>query len=282
VGLPPIPYLIALATAANVGSVATIVGNPQNALIGVRSGIPLLSFVSALWPVAIAGLVVDGLLLSWIYRDRVSAAPLVLPPPRAAQAVEPWMLAAGMMAGAGMLVAMALGVRPAAASMSAAAAVILAGAARPRDALREVDWALLLFFSGLFVVMRGVADAGLADRVVTGIAGPIGEGGAAGLARLGLAVTVLSQAVSNVPAVMLFLPSLSGLSPDSAKDAWLVLAMASTLAGNLTILASVANVIVFETARRDGVEVGFLEYLKVGAPLTALTSLLGWALLAVR
>jgi Na+/H+ antiporter NhaD/arsenite permease-like protein len=163
--------------------------------------------------------------------------------------------------------------------MTAAAGVILSGAARPRRALREVDWSLLLFFAGLFVVMRGVEQAGLARALVVNLAGPLDAGGGIVLARLGLAVTVLSQAVSNVPAVMLFVPALEAVPAEAARGLWLALAAGSTLAGNLTVLASVANIIVFETARRDGVEIGFLEYLRAGVPITLSTLLLAWIVL---
>ncbi len=158
-----------------------------------------------------------------------------------------------------MIVALAWGANPAAAAMSAAAVVVLAGAARPRTALQHVDWSLLLLFGGLFVVMRGVEQAGLAHAVVLRIAADdlhLADGEA--LARLGVAVTVLSQAVSNVPAVMLFVPTLESLG-QGADGLWLGLAAFSTLAGNLTIIGSVASVIVFELARREGVEVGFFD-----------------------
>ncbi len=280
--LPPAPYLIALATAANIGSTATIIGNPQNALIAVRSGLGLVPFAGGLWPVAALGLVLDGLLLAWIYRRRITGAPLTVPPPRQPLAVQRWILAASMAAGSGMVIALALGAHPASAAMTAGAAVVLAGAARPRRALQQVDWSLLLFFGGLFVVMRGVEEAGLAHVAVAGVAGPLAVGTGEALARLGVAVTLLSQAVSNVPAVVLFLPTMQALPAETARALWLGLAAFSTLAGNLTIIGSVANVIVFETARRDGVEVGFVEYLKVGAPLTLLTLLIAWAVLLTR
>jgi Na+/H+ antiporter NhaD/arsenite permease-like protein len=280
--LPPAPYLIALATASNLGSCATIIGNPQNALIAVRSGVGLLRFGAALGPVAAAGLLVDGLLLAWIYRRQVSRVPLVVPPPRRPAEPQRWMLCASLLAGAGMVAALALGAHPAATAMSAAAAVTLAGAARPRRALQQVDWSLLLFFGGLFVVMGGVERAGLAQAVVIGVAGPLAAGGARELGRLGLAVTLLSQAVSNVPAVMPFLPTVGSLPAAVAERLWLGLAAFSTLAGNLTIIGSVANVIVFESARRDGVEIGFLEYLRVGVPLTILTTALAFGALALH
>jgi len=281
--LPPAPYLIALVTSANIGSSATIIGNPQNAVVAVRSGIGFLDFLSGLWPVAACGLIVDGLLLSFLYRGSIARTRLVVPPPREPRKVQRYVLAASLLAGAGMVVALALGAPPAGAAMTAGAAVILAGAARPRDALKQVDWSLLLFFGGLFVVMRAVDRSGLAHAVVARIAGTTDVAASPlGLVHFGAAVTVLSQAVSNVPAVMLFVPALERLPPTVTTHLWLALAVFSTLAGNLTIIGSVANVIVFESARRDGVEVGFLEYLRIGAPLTLITCLIAWAWLAWR
>jgi len=280
--LPPVPYLIALATGANIGSSTSIVGNPQNALIAVRSGIGLVPFARALWPVAALGLLLDALLLSWIFRRRITARRLTVPPPRQPLKTKRLMLAAGIAAGAGMVIGLALGARPAAAAMTAGAAVILAGSTGHGRPLQRVDWDLLLFFGGLFVVMRGVEGAGLADLLVVKVAGPLREGGRFVLPRLGLAVTLLSQAVSNVPAVMLFVAPIKALAPEAARTLWLGLASFSTLAGNLTVIGSVANVIVFETAKRDGVEVGFGEYLEVGIPLTLGTFGIAWAALLLR
>lgn len=277
-GLPPVPYLIGLATAANIGSSCTIVGNPQNAFVAVQSGIGFVPFAARLWPVALLGLVLAAAITCGLYRRQVTGAPLVMPPPRAPKPLQRWMLAASLGSGLGMIVALVLGAPPAAAAMSAAAAVVLAGAARPRTALQHVDWSLLLLFGGLFVVMRGVEEAGLAEAVVSRVVGDMARADGPTLARLGAAVTLLSQAVSNVPAVMLFAPAMAGRGA-SATHLWLGLAGFSTLAGNLTIIGSVANVIVFETARRDGVEVGFREYLRIGIPVTATTLLLAWLVL---
>lgn len=278
--LPPAPYLIATAVAANIGSVCTIVGNPQNALIGVRSGIGLLSFVTRLWPASAVGLALAAAILVWTYRRQITGRTLVVPPPRATPAPQRWMLVASLASGLGMMVALSLGVNPAAAAMAAAAAAILAGAARPRFALQRVDWSLLLLFGGLFVVMRGVERAGLGPWLIHGVAGPLAAGGAVEQGRLALGALVLSQAVSNVPAVMLFVPPLESLSAAAAKPLWLGLAAYSTLAGNLTILASMANLIVVETARREGVEIGFVEHLRVGLPITLVTLAAAWTLLS--
>jgi Na+/H+ antiporter NhaD/arsenite permease-like protein len=279
--LPPVPYLLGLALASNVGSACTILGNPQNAWIGVRSGLSLVRFTAALWPVSVAGLAACAAVLLWRYRGSLPRGARSIPPPREPGRIERGLLLSGLCAGIGMLALLVLGVRPAGAAMTAAAAVIVAGAARPRTVLREVDWPLLLFFAGLFVVMRGVEQAGLADLALARAAPALHAADGHALAVLAGAVSALSQAVSNVPAVLLFGPTLAAAPAAAAPELWLALAAFATLAGNLTVLASAANVIVVESAQRDGVEIGFVEHLVVGAPITVLTLLLAWAWLAL-
>ena len=147
--------------------------------------------------------------------------------------------------------------------------MLLTRIVRSERIYREIDWPLLLMFAGLFVVVAGFEKALLTPEVIDGI-------GRAGLGDTGVlsAVTaVLSNLVSNVPAVLVLRPFV-GQTGDP-QHAWLVVAMASTLAGNLTVLGSVANLIVVQLARAEGVAIGFWEYFRVGAPLTVLTTLLG-------
>ncbi len=282
--LRPAPYLIALATAANIGSTATLLGNPQNALVAVRSGIGFLAFLGALGLPAAMGIVIDGAILAFVYRRSISGAAIVVPPPRERARTEPLILAASLACGGAMVVALMCGAQPATAAIAAAAVLILIGPARSRAALQQVDWGLLLFFGGLFVVMRGVERAGLADLLVHRLTGPLDGAVASGpiLGRLAVAVTLLSQAVSNVPAVMLFVPTMQALPAGAAAPFWIALAAFATLAGNLTIIGSAANVIVFESAKRDAVEVRFVEYLRVGLPVTALTMMVTLAWLVMR
>jgi Na+/H+ antiporter NhaD/arsenite permease-like protein len=139
---------------------------------------------------------------------------------------------------------------------------------KPEKVYREIDWSLLVLFSGLFVVIAGVEKALLTEELLT-LATRLQ------LDRIGVLTVwsaVLSNLVSNVPAVLVFKPFLSAL-PDP-QHAWLTLAMSSTLAGNLTVLGSIANLIVIERSRRS-VRISFLEYLKVGVPLTLLTLWIG-------
>jgi Na+/H+ antiporter NhaD/arsenite permease-like protein len=144
--------------------------------------------------------------------------------------------------------------------------------------LEEVDWPLLLFFSGLFIVMKGVEKSGITNSIFNYVRMYLSDGKFSQIVNLSIGSTILSNIISNVPAVILFSHFFTNLA--NSKLAWLTLAMSSTLAGNLTIIGSVANIIVFESAK-DEVKVGFFEYLKVGLPLTIITILIGIVVLYI-
>jgi len=145
---------------------------------------------------------------------------------------------------------------------------------RPEKVYRDIDWTLLVLFIGLFVVVAGLETTGIDREVFAALRSwhlerPL---------PLAVATTVLSNVMSNVPAVMVLKPFISGLG--QSEHAWLMVAAASTLAGNLTPLGSVANLIVIEQARRAGVEVSFWTYLRLGIPVTLLTLTIAVTLLA--
>jgi Na+/H+ antiporter NhaD/arsenite permease-like protein len=273
-GLPPVPYLIALATAANVGSVATLTGNPQNMLVGSFSGISYRAFLLREAPVALIGLALVFAVIWLAYRRG-------LPPALPAEALaEPGVVHRALMvktvaAVSVMLVAFLAGVPIALVAIGGAAYCLLTRHVNPDKVYREIDWGLLVLFTGLFVVIGGVEASGLAGQILD-------AAGAVGLYRpavLTAVTAVLSNLVSNVPAVLLFKTVIPTFGEPAR--AWLLLAMASTLAGNLTILGSVANLIVVEQARGAGIRIGFLEYSRVGVPVTVLTLLVGWLLLII-
>jgi Na+/H+ antiporter NhaD/arsenite permease-like protein len=283
---PATPYLLALATASNIGSTATITGNPQNMLIASVSHIGYLDFMFHLGPIALVGLGIDWLVLR-IMCSRELARELtpgeqalpsearLLPSPLGADVVrrtpgparavwKPLVITILVLAG------FLAGWEPALVAVTGAALLLITRRTNPRDLYREVDWSLLLFFAGLFLIVGG------AERIhITGY-----------LLNLALhmnlqntmiftaVASLLSNLVSNVPAVMLLRPVV-GRFP-AAHHGWLVLSMASTLAGNLTITGSVANIIVVEKSS-SGAHIGFKEYLRVGVPITFLTLLLGIA-----
>jgi Na+/H+ antiporter NhaD/arsenite permease-like protein len=154
-------------------------------------------------------------------------------------------------------------------ALVAGAVLLVTRTVRTEKIYREIDWPLLLMFAGLFVVVAGFEQALLSPAIVA----EIGRQHLDRMPILALVTAVLSNLVSNVPAVLVLKPFVTAL-PDP-RHAWLVVAMAATLAGNLTILGSVANLIVVQRAARRNVVVAFWQYLRVGAPLTVLTILVG-------
>jgi Na+/H+ antiporter NhaD/arsenite permease-like protein len=264
----PVPYLLAIAMASNVGSTATITGNPQNIMIGSFSGISYASFAAALAPVAAIGLVIVFVLMAlafrreFLHRESFGAPPLAVRVHRA-------LLLKSLAAAAAMVGFFFAGVAPAKVAIIGGALLLLTRRLKPERVYREIDWALLLLFAGLFVVVAGVEKAVLTPETLA-LAGHLALDQPSMLAAVS---ALLSNLVSNVPTVLVLKPFIAVLA--HPERAWLVLAMASTLAGNLTIVGSVANLIVVERARRSRIEIGFWTYLKVGLPVTLLTIAVG-------
>lgn len=267
-GIKPLPYLIAVATASNIGSTATITGNPQNILIGSFSGIGYRDFLLHLGPIALAGLFLDWFVLWWLYfRGHVHDV-RTEPVTNAVQVEHAALLKAGMVA-ALVLAGFLAGFSPAMVASVGAAILLITRTRDPHLVYEEVDWGLLVFFVGLFLIVGGAENAGLTHQL-------LGFGERFNLQHLGvftLVTAILSNLVSNVPAVML-LKSLVSQFADT-HSAWLILAMASTLAGSLTITGSVANIIVVERAQKEAV-ITFFDYFRIGLPVTLLTLLFGW------
>ncbi len=265
----PTPYLLAVATASNVGSTATITGNPQNIMIGGFSHIPYARFAASLAPVALVGLLLTVALIALVHRGEFFGSetrlPAALPRVRANRFLVVRALAATLV----MVGLFFAGVNPAKAAIIIGGLLLLTRRVRSERVYADIDWSLLLMFAGLFIVVAGAQHALLTPQMVAAV-------GRLHLERvpvLSAVTAVLSNIVSNVPAVLVLRPFVGALH-DPAQ-AWLTVAMASTLAGNFTVLGSIANLIVVQRAAARGVMIGFWDYFAVGAPLTLLTIALG-------
>jgi Na+/H+ antiporter NhaD/arsenite permease-like protein len=268
----PVPYLLAIATASNIGSVATITGNPQNIIIGSVSQIPYGAFAAALAPVAAIGLVIATALIALIHRREFFTRE------RLEKAAMPTyfhgpLMAKTLLVMAAMVVLFFLGQPPAKVAIVGGAFLLLTRRVKPEKIYIEIDWPLLVMFVGLFVVVAGFEKMVLTPEV-TAAAGRLHLDDTTVLAGI---TALLSNVVSNVPAVLVLKPFVPNL-PDPQR-AWLVIAMSATLAGNFTLVGSVANLIVAQRAKARGVEIGFWAYFKVGAPLTLITIAIGLLLL---
>jgi Na+/H+ antiporter NhaD/arsenite permease-like protein len=267
-GRKPVPYLLAVAMASNIGSTATITGNPQNIMIGSVSHIPYTKFILALGPIALVGLVVTVAFVALLHRDEF-ADPAGLEAPRPHFHVNRALVIRALSAAAVMIALFFAGIAPAKAAIIIGGLLLLTRRLKSRRIYQEIDWALLLMFAGLFIIVAGAERTLLTPGLIATIGGlHLDE-----VPVLSAVTAVLSNLVSNVPAVLVMKPFVGSLADHDT--AWLVIAMASTLAGNFTVLGSIANLIVVQKAAAGGVEIGFWDYFRVGAPLTVTTLLIG-------
>lgn len=278
--LPVLPYLLALATGANLGGVVSYSGNPQNMMVGhAAAGSPGFGeYLALTLPVGVACVAVDIALLTWLFRRELPVGPLAeRAPPR--PAFHRGLAAKGLAALVAFAIMALAGVALAGAAVTAAAVLIVVAGIPPRRALAGIDWSLLLFFAGLFVVVEGLRATGVVADVFRGLAPVIARGDLVGDLAFVLLVVVGSNLVSNVPLVMIAVAWV----PAMPEPAWgyVMLAVASTLAGNLTIMGSVANVIVLEGAGGRG-EIGFFRFLRYGAAVTVVTLVVAFAVLAAE
>ncbi|PYJ90840.1 MAG: anion transporter [Verrucomicrobia bacterium] len=273
--LPLLPYLIALATSANIGSVATLVGNPQNMIIGHFSRISFLGFSRALLPAAIVGLAINFCILRLGFRKMLRETAI----DRSVHAVpklERGLFALVCVVFVSIFAGFVAGFNLAWTAMAGAVLVMVLARRDTHDVLKLVDWHLLVFFAALFIVVDGLSDTGLPDAIYWRLQPLFGSTAPAQAWNLAWFSVAGSNVFSNVPFVLVAANWIARFSEPLVM--WKVLALATTFAGNLTIVGSVANMIVVESAR-EHLEVGFWDYARFGIPITILTTAAGVMLL---
>lgn len=275
--LRPLPYLLGIALGSNVGSAMTPMGNPQNMLIGVSSGIHFARFVATLALPSLGGLGIVFAVLAFVHR-RDLAGPMTVAPREVEQPFDGRLVAKSLVVFGGALAGWLAGLSLPLVAITAAAVLIAIAQRDPAEAFAKVEWQLLLFFGALFVVMRGVQDVPLVQSLTSTAGAQLHGASLHDAGVVSAAMVALSNLVSNVPAVILWLPVVPHLP--NASFVWLVMAMSSTFAGNLTLLGSMANLIVAERAAARGEHVGFVDHLKAGVPVTVLTVVWGVLVMA--
>jgi len=275
--LPLTPYLLALAMSANLGSVATLVGNPQNMIIGHLSKIPFLRFSAALLPVALAGLAIQYLVLRIGFRKILRQATVYRPevPPRP---LDRRLLILTFSVLVLVLAGFVVGLDLSWTALAGGALLMVLARRDTHEVLKLVDWHLLVFFAALFIVVEGLSGTGLPDQLYHSVRGLFGASAGRQAWNLAWFSTAGSNIFSNVPFVLVAGKWIGNFAQPELM--WKVMALATTFAGNLTILGSVANIIVVESARGH-VEVGFWDYAKYGIPVTILTTVVGMIILCL-
>jgi Na+/H+ antiporter NhaD/arsenite permease-like protein len=269
-GLDPRPFLIALAGAANAGSAATLIGNPQNILIGQVAGLDF-------WRYSLIALVPTMVALAAVYAAvRLTWSRALVVPTRIA-ADEPieldrWQIAKGLIALAGLIALFSTPMPREIGALAIAGLLLMSRRMSSRDMIGAVDWHLLLLFIALFGITASFAETGLSEQALTWLAERGLEPQRLGL--LAPLALVLSNSIGNVPAVVL----LTTLLPDFGAGWFVALALLSTLAGNLLLTGSLANIIVAERAATVGTRLSFVDFARAGIPMTlaALTGAAAW------
>jgi Na+/H+ antiporter NhaD/arsenite permease-like protein len=276
-GLNPFPFLFALAVASNIGSAATIIGNPQNMLIGQTARLNFMAFSRWSLPPSLLALAAGYLVLLLVYRRHFAAQSAGVASGIALhhQPFDRHQTIKGLVAVGILLVLFFLPIPRELSALGIAGVLLCSRRIKTRDIMGLIDWQLITLFCALFVIIAGLKQGGFPELVVAKL-----MGAGINLQRLDILSTVtlvLSNLCSNVPAVMLLV---NFLDPQ-AHAQWYTLAMASTFAGNLFLLGSIANLIVAEQAQAFGIKIGVGEHARVGIPVTcasfgALFLWIGW------
>jgi Na+/H+ antiporter NhaD/arsenite permease-like protein len=273
--LPLAPYLLALAMSANLGSVATLVGNPQNMIIGHLSGIPFLRFSASLAPVALAGLIIEYVVLRVGFRRVLGQAVIQRPeahPPPLDRRLLILTLAVLVLVFVGFISGLNLSWT----AMAGGALVMVLAKRDTHQVLKLVDWNLLVFFAALFIVVEGLSQTGLPDQAYRHVQPLFGSSTARQAWNFAWFSGLGSNVFSNVPFVLVAGKWITNFAQPDLM--WNVMALTTTFAGNLTIVGSVANIIVVESARGH-VQLGFWDYARYGVPVTILTTVAGMVIL---
>ena len=264
----PVPYLIAEILASNVGSAMTITGNPQNILIGMQSGIPYAKFLLHLLPISLLGMILIVWMIKLFFKKEfINGNQLAFQEDEFNYNFQSMKFSVPIFLGIVILFFFhhTLDISIPLIALAGASLILIFGKIKPSKVIKEVDWVLLLFFAGLFIVVKGIEKVGVLDQFINNT--PISNN-IEGIVSLHSLSLVLSQIVSNVPFTILMLPVLKSASSDLL---WLSLASAATLAGNATIIGAVANLIVIEVAKKYDIEIGFWQFFKVGFLITIIT-----------
>ena len=269
--LNPIPFLIALATSSNIGSVVTLTGNPQNMLIGVFSKIPYVDFTIHLLPIGLLSLAANVFIIYLLFRKdinfkKMDAITLIKPELDIKLTTKSLVVLFFIFLGF-----IFTGNLPLSAITGGLALLIISGT-KPQHAMEKVDWTLLLFFSGLFIVVGGINKAGFLTLAHNAVEPYLGKTVSSQIIHFSIFSVIASNLVSNVPFVLLSSTWIDKFI--DPKTMWYALAMSSTFAGNLTIMGSVANMIVLELSK-EHVQVGFWDFFKVGFTTTVVSTIIG-------
>lgn len=264
----PMPYLSAVAISSNIGSGLTVTGNPQNMYIGIKTGISFIDFsIIASIPVLLS-LVATYFVIKAIYSKDLKYFSSI-PQFKTFDEIDKKLMIKSLLSLFVTMILFISGVSYPFAALIGATLIILLAGIRPANVFKNIDWPILLFFAGLFITMGAFEKMGYISSLIDKSSEFMENGSLYSLSIFSSIALLISNAVSNVPAVILMLPVVE----NSINDA-LLLSLISTFAGNLTLVGSVANLIVAERAESCKINYSFVEHLKTGVPITIISCII--------
>jgi len=294
-GMNPLPFLVSLVFASNIGGTATLIGDPPNILIGSAAGLNFVDFIVHLMPIVLLVLLVYLAAVFLLFRRRLRASPQavarVMQLDEAEAITDRPLLQKSVVVLALVVVVFllhgALDLEPATVALGGATAIIIIGRQHPHDALREVEWTTIFFFVGLFIVVKGAEEAGLLEHLGNGIIEASGgHEWAAAMLTLWPA-GVMSSVVNQIPYSAAMIPVVEQVNAElslgtSGSPLWWALALGVGFGANLTPVGAAANVLVLNTAERAGYKISFLEFVKFGGLATLMSLVLATVYLWLR
>jgi Na+/H+ antiporter NhaD/arsenite permease-like protein len=289
--IDPIPLVIIEILVSNIGGTATLIGDPPNILIAGATGLSFMAFIANLAPIAIVSFVAVTVGLYFVYRRQLQVAPearrrvMELDARRSIEDLDELKRTVPILVGTILLffAHQALHIEPATVAMTGATVMLFVSRQRLEDALSGIEWPTLFFFIGLFVMVGALEETGAIDEVARGIADITGGDRTAELLGIAWAAAAGSAIVDNIPFTAAMIPVVESLQGDGGDDAyWWALALGACFGGNATLVAAAANVAAAGMAARAGRSIGFVQFLRIGVPVTIGSMVLATAYIALR
>ena len=286
----PIPLVIIEILVSNIGGTATLIGDPPNIMIAGATGLTFVQFIGNLAPVAVVTFAVATAGLYAIFRPRLRISDVARAKVMELNAADTIEDAGELKRTVPILVAtillffahQALHLEPATVALTGAAVMLLVTTQKVEDVLAGLEWPTLFFFLGLFVMVGALEETGAIDEVAQGIADVTAGNRTAELLGIAWVSAIGSGIVDNIPFTAAMIPVVEQLGGAEHDSYWWALALGACFGGNATLVAAAANVAAAGMAARAGRPIGFVEFLRVGLPVTAVSMLIATAYIALR
>lgn len=281
----PIPFIMVQVFASNIGGAATLIGDPPNIIIASKANLSFIWFLEHMAPVAFLALFI--LIPIWLFMFRKdlkndsSAREAILELDAKSRITDVTLTIKSLSVLAAVLLAFGfhsvLHVEPAVIALFGAGILVGISGLKPRDYVADIEWATLVFFIGLFIMVGALVNVGALSNFADYLKDLFGDNiPLAAISTLGISA-IISGIVDNIPYVASMTPVVSelvaGVAERSQHALWVALAFGADFGGNATIIGASANLVAIGLAKKNGIHISFWQFAKYGS-ITTLISIL--------